>query len=302
MRKARGMIFAVVSALIFGFTPIMVRETLSHGSNVVMTSFLRAFFVIPFFLISMKSRNVSVKVTKDEFKKLLLMCSIGGCVTMTMLYASYQYISVGLATSIHFIYPTIVTTFSILFLKEKVNKYKILSLIVSLIGIILLMDNVGGNKNFPLGLTLAMTSGFTYSFYLIYMDKSGLKNMDSVKVTFYNCVINATMLFIFGLITGDFTLSLTKYAWIMAFVISILVSVMGTLFIQLAIVNAGVSTYTILSTLEPITSVILGIILFNETTNPKRLLGCVMIFLSVVILALTTRAYERKNKRTGINE
>ncbi|MDD6906642.1 MAG: DMT family transporter [Finegoldia magna] len=60
--------------------------------------------------------------------------------------------------------------------------------------------------------------------------------------------------------------------------------------------NAGVSTYTIFSTLEPITSVILGIILFNETTDPRRLLGCFMIFLSVMILAVSTRFQERRAK------
>lgn len=215
---------------------------------------------------------------------------------MTMLYASYQYISVGLATSIHFIFPTIVTVYSVLFLNEKMTKYKFISLIASIIGVILLANNVGGSSNFPLGLFLAVASGCTYSFYLIYMDVSGLKNMDSVKVTFYNCTINSTMLLVFGLITGDFTLSLSRYAWIIAFVISILVSVFGTLFIQLSIVNAGVSTYTIFSTLEPITSVILGIILFNETTDPRRLLGCFMIFMSVMILAVSTRFQERKAK------
>ncbi|OXZ36256.1 DMT family transporter [Finegoldia magna] len=296
MRKAKGMVFAIISALIFGFTPIMVRETLTNGSNVIMTSFLRGFFVIPFLIISLKSRNVSLKVTNQELKKLILMCSIGGCITMTMLYASYQYISVGLATSIHFIFPTIVTVYSVMFLNEKMTKYKFISLIASIIGVILLANNVGGSSNFPLGMFLAVASGCTYSFYLIYMDVSGLKNMDSVKVTFYNCTINSTMLLVFGLITGDFTLSLSRYAWIIAFVISILVSVFGTLFIQLSIVNAGVSTYTIFSTLEPITSVILGIILFNETTDPRRLLGCFMIFLSVMILAVSTRFQERRAK------
>lgn len=302
MRKAKGMMFALISALIFGFTPIMVRATMSNGSNTIMTSFLRGFFVIPFLFFSMKSRNVSVKLTKKEMKQLFLMCSIGGCVTMTMLYCSYQYISVGLATSIHFIFPTVVTIFSVIFLNEKMTKFKFISLICSIIGVILLADNVGGSKNFPLGMTLAVASGCTYSFYLIYMDVSGLKNMDSVKVTFYNCVINSTLLFIFGNITGYFTLGLNKYAWIIAFLISILVSVFGTLFIQLSIVYAGVSNYTIFSTLEPITSVILGIILFNETTDPRRLLGCFMIFLSVMILALATKYQEKKAKEMIENE
>ncbi|MCI6000136.1 MAG: hypothetical protein MRZ23_01280 [Finegoldia magna] len=41
---------------------------------------------------------------------------------------------------------------------------------------------------------------------------------------------------------------------------------------------------------------ILGIILFNETTDPRRLLGCFMIFLSVMILAVSTRFQERRAK------
>ena len=54
---------------------------------------------------------------------------------------------------------------------------------------------------------------------------------------------------------------------------------------QLGIRYTGASTAAILSTLEPITSVILGVLVLGELFTARKIAGCLCILLSVVLIA-----------------
>ncbi|MDO5755123.1 MAG: EamA family transporter [Tissierellia bacterium] len=292
MNQLMGMIYTMISAFVFGFTPILVNITFDHGNNPVMMAFFRGFLVLPVLFISLNSRRVSLKVDRKQGVQLFILSVIGGGLTTVVLYSSYQYMSVGGATTLHFIYPAIVTFIGILFFKERSNLLKLAALILSMIGVFILADFRSGTS--LKGIFLATISGFTYAFYIIYMDRSGLKNMDSIKVTFYNCLMNSVFLTIYGMISGDFTLKLPPIVWGISFFVAVVTAILGVAFLQMGIMIVGPSTASILSTLEPITSVILGVFILHESADMKKIIACTLIFLSVILLSYGTKLEERK--------
>lgn len=284
MRYIKGVVFTIISAFVFGFTPILAKVTYEGGNNPITLTFLRALLGMPFLYIGVKKNQTSMKINLNDFFHFIMLSFLGIGITTISLYASYNYISVGMATTIHFIYPCVVYLICILFFKEKITFKKMLALIFSTIGIVMLVDKVSmGNI---LGIFLAALSGITYSLFLVYLDKSGFKFMDPFKCTLYISLFNIFGIFIIGSFIGQLNFYITPYAWLITILISFLTSIFGNAFLQLGVKYCGATTASILCTFEPITSVILGIVFLNESITIFKFLGCILIVFAVFLLSL----------------
>ncbi len=139
------------------------------------------------------------------------------------------------------------------------------------------------------GVFLAGLSGVTYGLFLVYLDKSGLKNMNAFKCTMYISLMNAVGLFIFGNLIGELAFSLTPMAWLFTILISFLTSVFGASFLQLGVKYCGATTASILSTLEPITSILFGVLFLSESLTLLKVVGCIFIMVAVILLSMKNR-------------
>ena len=74
-----------------------------------------------------------------------------------------------------------------------------ISLILAIVGMLTFIDRTG-QISFT-GIFLAILSGVTYAFYILYIDKSGLKKMDAFKLTFYLSLVVTGCLLIYGSVT-----------------------------------------------------------------------------------------------------
>lgn len=284
MNKTKGFLCVTIAAFIFGFTPILSKLTFLGGSNSIMLVFLRNIMSLPILYILLKYKKVSLKITKIEGKKLIILSLFSTILTAMLLYGSYNYISVGMATTVHYVYPILVALVLVIFFKEKISIIKVFSLIISFAGVLLFFD--GEMSSSLIGLFIALASGISYGLALIYMDKSGLKDYYPPLVTFYTCGVATVVLFFISIIGGKFTISLTGTAWVYSFIVSILTSVIAITFMQIGVKNIGPTTTAILCMFEPITSVILGILLLNEPCTIKSILGCVLILVAVLTLSI----------------
>ena len=292
MNFINGIIFTIISAFVFGFTPILAKLTYDGGNNAITLTFLRALLGLPFLYAGMRKNHTPMKITKREFFHFIVLSFLGIGITTTALYGSYNYISVGMATTIHFIYPCVVYFICILFFKEKITLKKLSALIFSMIGIVLLVDEVTGGS--ALGIFLAALSGITYSLFLVYLDKSGFKHMDPFKCTLYISLFNIVGLFVLGKVSGQLTFALTPMAWGLTILISFLTSIFGNAFLQLGVKYCGATTASILCTFEPITSVILGIFFLNESMTIFKIIGCGLIVLAVLLLSINKDLRRRR--------
>ncbi len=216
----------------------------------------------------------------------MAVCGVFGAFATTVtLYMSYSYIPVGMATTLHFIYPVLVTAGCVLIFREGITIKKVLALLCGAAGTVLFLEHFSAATGSGTGIFLALLSGLFYSIHMVVMDKSGIKNMHYFKLSFYLCLFGAALSGIYGGVTGQLALHLTGQAWLFAFLVSICASVGAISLFQLGIRYTGASTAAILSTLEPITSVILGVLVLGELFTARKIAGCLCILLSVVLIA-----------------
>lgn len=293
MKKRIGMIYALGSSAAFGLMPIFAKWAYKYGINSITLVILRFMFAWIIILPMLLYKKKSLKLNKTQLKHVLIIGGLAYTFTTLTLFLSYNYISVGIATTLHFIYPIVVTLISIVFFKEKVFKEKVIALTVSTIGILFLIYNGQVSFNF-VGVFYALFSGILYSIYITGVEHSEMKNIDSFVLTFYLSVIAAFMLLAVGAFSGEINFSLNIRCYIAAFLIALISTVIAITFFQKGIKIIGSSNASILSTFEPIVSFILGVIIYKEAVSFKIIVGCLLIFASVLLL---TKGYSKHSSQ-----
>ena len=278
-----GYTAVMISGMIFGSMPLLAKFIFSQGGNSINLVFWRFFFALPvlFYLIH-RNPGVDFKITKLQRKNLLYVGIFGYAATAMTLYISYNYISTGVATTLHFIYPILVILGSAVFYRDRLTFIKFFAGVLSTLGIFLLYNGELSGSLF--GIFMALLSGVTYAFYVLYIDKSGLKALHSLKLTFYLSLIASVSMFFFALFTGQFTLHLTLSGWAVTVFLSIFVTLGAVNLLNVGIQRIGSQSSGILSTLEPITSIIIGVLVFNEILNLPIIIGCVFILSAVILI------------------
>lgn len=278
-KRTQGIVYAVLSAIAFGHLPIFATYAYRSGANAVTVVLLRFLFSTIILLGYLIVRNIDFKVDGYMLKRLIFSGVVGCASTALTLFLSYKYISVGLATILHFIYPAVVTLLSYLVFKESLNRSKVIALLLSIAGVYIL---VGFNsiKLHPIGVILALISGVFYSIYILQIGYTQIKNIDSTVLIFYVSLFSTIGIFIYGIFTKTLYFKIQQ-----DFVISIAAIVLTSIFALFtftgAIKNIGSSNASILSTFEPITSIMLSSIMFNEKLTYNIIIGSILIIISI---------------------
>ena len=284
MKKTKGILYIILSASAFGIMPILAKLSYRGGANTYTTLFLRFFFAAIMLFYYLKSKGISIKLTKKQLFLVLTIGLFGYTLTSTSLFMSYNYISIGMASMILYTYPAIVTLLSYVFYKEKLYARKIFSLIISLIGIYILIDK--GSVNFNLkGIILAGTAALLYSLYVLGVSLKEIKAINSYVLTFYISCVSAVAMFVAAITTSNFNIHISFYALVAILLLSFISTVVALMAFLEGVRIIGPSKASIFSTLEPIVSLILGIIILGEPISFRILIGSIMIVMSVVILS-----------------
>ncbi|GAA0123573.1 DMT family transporter [uncultured Clostridium sp.] len=296
MRKINGVIYAMLSSIGFGFMPIFTKIAYNNGLNpvtVVALRFLVASILLLGYFIIFK---VNFKINKKQFIILMIIGVLGYSTTALTLFLSYNYIAVGLATTMHFIYPALVTILSFIIYKEKLSKYKIISLVLSLIGIYVLVGvDIGGIS--LKGSCLALFSGLSYATCVVSMGNKALDGLDNKIITFYLSVFSAIAMLFYGGIKGELITIFNIYSILAVLGVSIISTILAIILFLHGVKIIGTSNAAILSTFEPIVGVIMGIIIFKEVLTKELFLGSILIISSVIILSCSVN-----NKSMEIEE
>lgn len=281
--RTKGLLATMISAVFFGFIPLFVKTICAGGGNSVSAAFYRFFLSVPVLYIYLKAQGISMRITRTEFTKIALITIFGYGGTAVLLFSSYNFIPSGMSTTIHFMYPVFTILGCMIFFKEKVSPLKLLCVALCFGGILLFYNGESGGS--VLGMALSFLSGVTYAFYTIYLEKSGLQKMENLKLIFYMNTVAAAMILVMALLTTQFTLRLTPLAWGTAVFFATATSLIGVLGYQIGVKCIGPQNAAILSTFEPITSVIVGVLVYREAFSARTLLGCLCVLSAVVIVA-----------------
>lgn len=286
----KGVLAVIAASVLYGIMPALLKMIMLEGMNSPSTVFFRMLFAAVFSFIYLMIRRISLEIDREQLIHLAVFGAVAFGATGTLTTASYDYISTGLATMLQFTYPLFVTMAMWLIFKEKLTKAKLISCLMALGGLALMADF---SRLSAKGIILATLSGVTYAIYVVASNKSRFAKLDKFLVVFY---INAFASVIYGtraVISGEFMMPTSGKAVVLLIIVAIFCTIMTLYLLSTGIRLLGASTASVLNMLEPITSVIMGIVLFKDSFTIGAAAGCVLVVLSSIVVALFDQPEEK---------
>ena len=292
--NVKGIVFTIFSAILFGITPILASYIYCLGAGPITVVFFRSLFVLPILFIIMKLRKVSLYISRYDLYHTAIIAMLGSGLTTMLLFSSYQYIDVGSATTLHFLYPICVSLLCFFVYREALSKRKILSLCFAGIGTLCFFDI--SKLESMLGILLAILSAITYAFYMVQLAKKHLTKRNQYLISFYMAFFTVIETLLYHCIQPSITMSLSTQAYIFLCILSIISSFLAVVLLQMGIRELGPSNASLFCLFEPITSIFLGAIFLHEAITLQTIVGCVIILLSLIVFTLSEK---KKNVSTS---
>lgn len=264
--------------------PLGAKFIYANGVNALSLVFYRNCMALPLMALIMFLRKESFHVTFRQFRQISCLAAAGCAVTPSLLFLSYNYISSGIATTSHFIYPAAVIFGGALFFREKIRPGQVFCVALCTLGVSLFYSS--GSGLHPLGSVLALTSGITYAAYILLLANSGLKALSGIKMGFFVALSCSLLMFVICIASGQFTLPANLSCWIACFIFSAALCVGAVLLFQKGTFLIGGQRASILSTFEPITSILVGVLVFGEPFGFRTFLGGTCVIASAILIAL----------------
>lgn len=294
--RANGIFYAAISSASFGFSPVFTIALLVAGLSSFDTLAYRWSTAAAVLMAYAFYRNKTLRISRDEAWKIILLSILRAVTSITLLYG-YANISSGIASTINFMYPVVVTACMMLFFGENKSKLNILAVILAILGVYLMASGDGlrvPGGNTALGLTCSIISAFTYAAYFIVMKRSNADKIEAVKFTTWIMMLSAAY-FIAGcfISEGKITLVTNPVHWLYILGLGLWATMVSNFTGVKAVRRIGPTLTSILGALQPLTAVLLGVLFLDEHLGPKTIIGIILILVTVSIIVLNQNSSSR---------
>ena len=137
-----------------------------------------------------------------------------------------------------------------------------------------------------MGSALALLSGVSYAVFVIAGRKSSFVVLRPLVVILFVSFFSAGVFGTKAAVQGRLMLPSSLGVWMLLAVISLFCTVLALAMLTVGIRILGPTTASMLNMLEPVTSVVTGILVFHEVLTLRTALGCVLILCSTLIIVL----------------
>ena len=281
--KAKGYILGSIAAASYGMNPLFALPLYKAGMDPDSVLFFRYLFAIPLLGIMIKARGRSFKIQRKETFPLIIMGLLVALSSLT-LFLSYNYMAAGIASTLLFVYPIMVALIMAMVFKEKLALQTIVCMLLALGGIGLLYKSEDGSTLSLIGTLLVFASSLSYAIYIVGINQTSLKNVATLKVTFYVLLFGLSLFVARMLYSGVLNTPDQWYLWANLLALAVFPTAISFLCTTGAIQYIGSTPTAILGALEPVTAIFFGIAVFGESLTVRESFGLVMIIVAVTFV------------------
>lgn len=278
MKRFLGILLVAISAAAFGTLAIFGRYADADGIDVLTVLFFRfslAAVVMAMLLVARREplpRGLALL-------QLMAMGAVGYVGQAFCYLTALKYASAGLVALLLYLYPVLVAILSTLWLREPMTRWKTFTLGLALAGTALTVGPEGGQL---LGVLLAISGAVIYSVYIL-VATHVVKRVSAIQSSTVILASAGAMSGILMLAKGP-TLPATGAGWAAIGSLVLIATVLPIVTFLAGLERIGPTTAAMLSTLEPVVTVLLAALLFGETLRPVTLLGGGLVLLAVLLL------------------
>jgi drug/metabolite transporter (DMT)-like permease len=187
----------------------------------------------------------------------------------------------GLVAILLYLYPAFVTLLAAIFLKKPVTLLKFVALFLTFGGTLLIIGLDSGSGQ-TLGIVLAITAAVLYSVYIVVGSKV-ISNAGAFPASTI-VIISAGVAFSGIVAVKGVKFPGTAAGWVSVFAIALVSTALAIVAFFAGLKRIDPANASMISTLEPVVTVALAIMVLGETMTLHKILGGMMIFAAVLLL------------------
>ncbi|RLG84540.1 MAG: EamA family transporter [Thermoprotei archaeon] len=275
----QGIVLAVIAALIWSFTPSIIRK-FSENADPISLNALRAFFATLILTPVITITGIRVELEVQGILFILLSALIGPGVGDIFYIISIRRIGGGRAVAISYFYVFVAQFLAMVLLRETLRPWLVLGTILALTGIILVRFE-GGHDTRHIDWFIAFAPAFAWGLGTI-VNKFALYYTDPLSLSFLRVAILTIFLYMISFNKMGKNIG-RKNVLITAFITGGLGYGVGIPLFLYAIDSIGVSATVLATTLTPVLGRILSSIIAGEKVNLKGVIGTFLVVLGIFI-------------------
>lgn len=241
------------------------------------------------------STHKSFAVSRKQLGWLAMLGVLFACSSL-FLFLAYNYIPSGIATTIIFLYPTLVALIMV-FLKVFPTWQTWVSIVVTFIAILFLCNYDSSQPVHYEGMVLAFLSALSYAFFIVLINRNKcLQELSNDVLTFYALIAGSI---VFGCIAfvgnhsgkisllNDFnTICAHSSMWLNLILLAVIPTVISTATLAASTKIIGATKASVMGVFEPLTAILIGTLVFGEKMSWNIAIGIVLSVFAICFMIL----------------
>jgi drug/metabolite transporter (DMT)-like permease len=285
--RSSGTVLCLASASAFGAMAVFGK--LAYGEGATVATLLSVRFVLAavlFWALALATggaRELRALEPRD-LAVALAMGAVGYAAQAGCYFAALERIDASLLSLLLYTFPAIVAAAAVAIGRERMDARRLTALALASGGLALVVAGAGAGTVDPLGAALGLGAAVVYSAYILVGD-GVVGRFRPTLLAALVCSGAALSLTVGSALLGQLRpgdVALAGWGWLAALVVVSTVAAIGLFFAGLA--RVGPTTASILSTMEPVVTVLLAFLVFGEVLGAVQLLGGALVLGAVLVL------------------
>ena len=284
-RGVLGVVFGLISASLYGITPIFVYHATDNGADSFGLMCSRYVIAVVVLLIFRAFKMGFGNWPSRRLRlKLFLLGAIGLYSNSICMFTAFDYLPSGLAMVLFYFYPILVVLFGWVFYRHVPPKIIWPCLAITLLGVALSASNLSGGQ--AKGVAIIVFGAFAYAIYSVLAAASMPKTdlVSGLILIFGGAGFSFVVVWLIDPPGLPTTMPFVADVWLPALEIGIVgtIGAMGIFFAGMNLIGASKSA--VIQTWEVLVAICSGVFFLNQSFSIRQLFGAVLILSGVIVL------------------
>lgn len=287
-RRGAGTVQVILASLLYGVEPSIHAFALKSGLHATQTITVRVLVALALTMIVCCLKKSRLPTAGRERNELIIAGILGLGLTGILLSSSYQYIPVGMATVVHFLYPSLTCIVSAILMRERMSAFNVIAMVLSIAGLYIIGGkSIEGDLK---GVAFAFFSAISFTLYLIVCGKKAGDADQNGRMLFIWCgsLIACVICRLFSRSGGSWSF----LTFGIMFICGVL-NCTANYLLAAGISHIGASIAAFFCLLEPISSVVFSALLYHNRFSISDICGGALSLSAIVIISMGQLRQER---------
>jgi DME family drug/metabolite transporter len=290
MNRKLAPVFVIASGCLWGSMGIFVRRLDGYGLSSMQIVTLRSCIAVLALWIGIACYNR--KLLKIRLRDSWIFLA-SGCFSVVFFnfcyFKSITLTSLSVAAVLLYTAPIFVMLLSAVLFHEKLTKWKLVSLVLAILGCVLVTGVLQDTASVtPLGILLGLGSAVGYALYSVFGRIALMRGYHSLTITAYTFLVSA----IGSLLLTDSRGIVKMYAaepnmLLFSMLFALVTTILPYILYTFGLSGMQTGKASVLASIEPVTATVIGVLCFQERMSWGNALGIVLVLLALVLAAKT---------------